>query len=767
MKKTISLTICSLLVCTLNAQIVTNELPYGLDVTNNLNIKKQGTQSVITLSVSEIAIIAQEDSINDTQPGPVRYAYPRPVNYTLEDSGVWQELEDGSKIWRLKVRLPGALSTNTYYDKFWLPDGAKFFVYSEETNQYIGAVTSEYIEVNRNEPIAFATAIIYGEDVVFEYYQPAFVKESAIISISRIDYGYRYVKNPYSSSGNVLQNFGDAGNCQVNINCSEGNNWQTEKHAVARISIPTSTGTGWCSCALINNTNNDYTPYILTANHCLSGLDAINNNNAGQWTFYWEYEHPICANSSTQPILRTTTGATVKANNSISDFALLQLTQDPRNVSGVTPYYLGWDRSDNASTGGVGIHHPRGDVKKISTHNIVPYTSNCFTSTDYSNNNFWKVNWMSTTNGHSVTEGGSSGSPLINNDHRVIGQLFGAGNTNICPNPNCSNPSADIANYGKFSVSWTGSTTTNNEASDNRRKLRSWLDPAGTNPQTLNGIAYNPSTISGASKICVGSSATYTVNNAPSGFTWSCSSNLTKTSQSGNTATFSANSNGTGSVSILVGNAIIVSKTVKLGTPAGYIAGPYDLSCNCQVTISQPGNYRFSAINLSESVSSNNINWEVIPSNPDLFTCLYAGANPVINFSESGNYIIKMRWNGTCGYSPYTTKTIYVPENMYSSYSAAYPNPAGNELIIDRETNNNEIAATNAIENRQNAQATNTTVKVLLYSHSTTQLVYSKDFSASEQQIKIDTSKLPNGIYYLNIIANGEKVKQQTIVVNH
>ncbi|MDR2064139.1 MAG: T9SS type A sorting domain-containing protein [Prevotellaceae bacterium] len=98
--------------------------------------------------------------------------------------------------------------------------------------------------------------------------------------------------------------------------------------------------------------------------------------------------------------------------------------------------------------------------------------------------------------------------------------------------------------------------------------------------------------------------------------------------------------------------------------------------------------------------------------------------------------------------------------------SSAYPNPAGNELIIDKETNSNEIAANSTI-NEQNSQAKNTTVKVLLYSHSTTQLVYSKDFSAAEQQIKIDTSKLPNGIYYLNIIANNEKIKEQTIIVNH
>ncbi|MDR2065287.1 MAG: T9SS type A sorting domain-containing protein [Prevotellaceae bacterium] len=105
-------------------------------------------------------------------------------------------------------------------------------------------------------------------------------------------------------------------------------------------------------------------------------------------------------------------------------------------------------------------------------------------------------------------------------------------------------------------------------------------------------------------------------------------------------------------------------------------------------------------------------------------------------------------------------------ECTYSAYSAAYPNPAGNELTIDREEKSDEVI-TNATINVQNAQTKNTTVKVLLYSHSTAKLVYSKDFPASEQQIKIDTSKLPNGIYYLNIIANNEKIKQQTIVVNH
>jgi hypothetical protein len=99
-----------------------------------------------------------------------------------------------------------------------------------------------------------------------------------------------------------------------------------------------------------------------------------------------------------------------------------------------------------------------------------------------------------------------------------------------------------------------------------------------------------------------------------------------------------------------------------------------------------------------------------------------------------------------------------------NSYSAAYPNPAGNELIIDRieEGNSTETAI-----NTQSARRKASEITVLLYSHSTAKMVYEKTYSSADKQIRIDTSKLQGGVYYLNIIENGEKVKEQTIIVNH
>jgi V8-like Glu-specific endopeptidase len=456
MKKIIITVQLCVMVNLLNAQITTNEQPYSW---NNPGGLITGKGDVIVLPVPDKVRIENGDKINDQEAGPLRFAYPVPVDFTTENSGSWQTLDDGGKLWVLNIKLPGALSANAIYDKFWLPDGAKFFVYSNETKQFIGAVTSEFLPGNSKEPSVFSTALIYGENVTFEYYQPASVKESAVISISRIDYGYRYVNNPYETTG-----LGASGACQVNINCSEGDNWQVEKHALARVTVVGPSGSGWCSCALINNTEADYTPYILTANHCLKGLDAVNNNNAGQWVFYWEYEYPGCANSGTPPN-RTTTGGTVMANYSYSDFALLLLTQDPKNLAGVTPYYLGWDRTGNTGTGGVGIHHPSGDVKKIATYNQTP--------TSYSN--YWRLNWIQTPNGYSVTEGGSSGSPLLNNDHHILGQLYGGSSIN------CSDPPADYAIYGKFNLSW-------DYLNNPKRRLKDWLDPNNTGVTVLDGL---------------------------------------------------------------------------------------------------------------------------------------------------------------------------------------------------------------------------------------------------------------------------------------
>src|SRR5690606_16189236 len=75
-----------------------------------------------------------------------------------------------------------------------------------------------------------------------------------------------------------------------------------------------------------------------------------------------------------------------------------------------------------------------------------------------------------------TTEPGSSGSPLFDQDGRVIGQLHGGYAA-------CGNDSADW--YGRFSISWNGGSTPDSS-------LRSWLDPLNTGNLEIDGLDAGP-----------------------------------------------------------------------------------------------------------------------------------------------------------------------------------------------------------------------------------------------------------------------------------
>ena len=716
----------------LSAQITTNEAPFSFGSTPSQLLRSISTQE---LSAPDMAIIRAEDKVNDTLPGgPLRFAYPVKVHYTLANSGVWQTLKDGGKLWRLKVRLPGALSTNALYDKFRLPKGAKFYVYSEETRQSIGAITSEYLNNESNSAYAFSTGLIYGETVTFEYYQPETVREEAIISIARIDYGYRYVNNPYTPR---TRPFNDSGDCQVNVNCPEGANWRMEKDAIARIMVVSDYGSGWCSCSLVNNTNNDNTPYVLTANHCLQNdygqnlFDAISNPNASQWVFYWGYEHPGCSNGN-EPVHRSTVGATVVANNEVSDFALLRLTQDPRNLTGFTPYYLGWDRSGNSGTGGVGIHHPKGDVKKISTYRNVPISTAYDSNSPNNSATHWRITWSDTEPHHGVTEIGSSGSPLLNNDHRVIGQLHGG--LSSCSSLN----SPDW--YGKFSVSWTG-----NGATDSRRRLRDWLDPQGINSQTLNGIGVL--SISGPSSVC--DQATYTVENLPQGATvqWSVSNNnVTLTSGQGtHTATFTKFRNG---MEIIHAEILFNNIRIALLTKETYFGAPSisNIIGEQRVPTGQYASYRAVISNNAPIPSS--YQWILNPLNGN---SLYGNGTESIDiaFYNPGSYQLVCRATNECGVGDYYTMGIGVYDNLYLTLS---PNPATDEVTLQL-TETDEVSGLSVLSTDRSAY------EIQIWSG----MRMLRSFRTNEPTFQISMAGLPAGLYFVRVVKDGQTYTQKLI----
>lgn len=433
----------------LSAQLSEGGTPYSKANNIATNIP------VLEMEAIPIDQIKKQDEINDQENIPWRFAWPFEVRVNMNSHGIWTENADGSSIWQLIISCPNANSINLLYDNFFIPEGGKFYIYAQDGSQTIGAYTKK----NNKASGKFGTELVFDDQIILEYFEPADVKERARISIAQISHGYR------SSQWNENRGVDDSGACQVNVNCSpEGDDWQDHKKSVAKIVV---NGTDWCTGSLMNNTNEDCTPYFLTADHCLTGgLDAVTNPDAAGWVFYWNFERPGCANSGTIPN-ETTAGGTLVANDSPSDFALFELAENPSDDYDV--FFNGYNATNTTGSGGTGIHHPSGDVKMIATHSITPAT----TGWGGGGTDHWTVNWDATTNGHSVTEGGSSGSPLYDSNARVIGQLHGGSSIN------CSDPANDPGVYGKISYSWF-----NNGATIPERRLHDWLDPVGGGSNT-------------------------------------------------------------------------------------------------------------------------------------------------------------------------------------------------------------------------------------------------------------------------------------------
>jgi PKD repeat protein len=402
----------------------------------------------------DMAAIEAEDLAN---PSPYRVAVSVPVNLSMENAGQWTELPDGGKIWTLSIEVEGAQALGVYYDNFWLPYGGELYLYNEDKTQILGAYTDE----NNNPECVFANQLVQGDIVTLEYYQPESQIIEPIISISDVAYNYR------GFQFEVDPNRGGSLWCMINVNCPEGDDWQDEKRGVVKQYMKIGWGYYLCTGSLMNTTEQDLTPYILTAWHCGEGATASDYN---QWIFYFNYEASACT-GNWGPANNTMTGCAKKAEGNYttgSDFLLLELNYGvPANYNA---YYNGWDRSNFGADSGVGIHHPAGDIKKISTYTIP------LTSSPWNNNgvlSHWKAWWAETVNGTSITEGGSSGSPLFSETGHVVGDLTGG------PPDDCQNPLYSL--YGKIYWSWDKMGTLSSQ------QLKPWLDPGNYAPYTWDG----------------------------------------------------------------------------------------------------------------------------------------------------------------------------------------------------------------------------------------------------------------------------------------
>ena len=442
------------------------------------------TLTPIEMPAINLKKLTQEDQERDKiDIGPFRFGYEFDVNYSTYNSGKWDVLPNGDRIWRIRFISRGAQTMNFMFDTYYMPKGGSVYLYSHDKKELLGAYTASENQENG----VLGTWLIKGDDIYIEYYEPAQARGLGRLNIDKVVHGYRTFEDVYSAKLN------ESGDCQVDAKCdpntgsTTGVDWKSIRDknmdAVARILM----GGRVCTGTLVNNTNNDKKPYFLTANHCL-GVPIVPDGNtsfdASSWAFgfKWYTNTPDCATTA-QTVgayspAKILSGATVKANKESSDFALLLLNQIP--PSDWNLYYAGWDNTDaisDANSSQLGIHHPKGDIMKLARNDHAPTKKEVTIGS--SQIQTWEIqNWE-----YGKTSQGSSGSCLLDKNGRIIGSLTGG-------QGECSgtSPGTSMAVYGRFGLSW-------NVGSTPSTRLKEWLDPTNSGQTTLDGGYANSLTI--------------------------------------------------------------------------------------------------------------------------------------------------------------------------------------------------------------------------------------------------------------------------------
>jgi hypothetical protein len=431
-----------------SAQISFGGKPLGLDKTDKLP-----TPPLAVMPAVDVDALLAEDAQREAEgiKGPWRFGANHAVDLSLANSGVWHEMPNGDGLWRLSIECPGALSINFEFHDYVVPAGARVFVYND-LGEHLGAFTAE----SNGGQHSMGVTQLAGDRITIEYHEPAAVRGEGRLLVGQVTHAYRDVLG-------LAKGLGDSGACNNNVICPVGDNWRDQIRSVAMITVG---GSGLCTGQLINNCAQDGTPYFLTARHCLPG-----NGNVSNWVYRFNWESPSCNQNLNGPTNFTMSGSQLLAQNAGSDGALIRLNNDP--PASYNLYWTGWDRGTAAPTSSVAIHHPSGDVKKISFDND-PATSGTFGGAQC-----WRVgNWENGT-----TEGGSSGSGLWNQAGLLVGQLYGG-------TASCTSITNDF--YGKFDLTypviqqWMGSCGNTLQGYDPNGTSAPEYDAALTN---LTGIA--------------------------------------------------------------------------------------------------------------------------------------------------------------------------------------------------------------------------------------------------------------------------------------
>jgi len=423
------------------------------------NVADLSTVDALPLNALDPAVLLKEDIQREFDGLPYRFAIAKEVYATPETVGTWEPLPDGRMLWRLRVLADGATSISLGFGRFTLPEDALLWLYTPDATQRIRPFTAADNDVHGE---LWTPVLLQDETVVELTIRPETMEDLELV-LTTIGHGYRgFGTKARHEGGSYL-----SGSCNVDVVCSQGDDWSLDYPAVGAMQIGASF---ICTGFMVNDAASSLTPYFMTANHC-----GLSSGNAASLVVYWNYQNSFCRTPGSPAsggpgdglLTQFNSGSIWRAGYSPSDFTLAEFDDDPDPIWNVS--YAGWDRSGVDASAAIAIHQPAVEEKRISFEDDPTTTTSYLDNSVPGDGSHVRVeDWDLGT-----TEPGSSGSPLFDQDHRVIGQLHGGF-------ASCTSQTSDW--YGKFSVSFNGGGTSNS-------RLRDWLDPSDTGVLTVDTIS--------------------------------------------------------------------------------------------------------------------------------------------------------------------------------------------------------------------------------------------------------------------------------------
>jgi lysyl endopeptidase len=359
--------------------------------------------------------------------------------------GAVQGDSDGGFVWTGVLRSPDASALRLHFENVDL-GGGELYVFTRE-----GMAFGPYTAKGPNGTGDFWTNTVSGAEIIIQLHAGA-------ADAPRFNFaGVGHLTDEFALGRNLFArveaNAANTKPCSFNADCvvdaacgTEHSAVNTAKNAVAHMLFASG---GWlyiCSGGLVADSDTGTNiPYFITANHCIS-----RESEASSLETFFFYAASSCQ-ACPDPGAASTTGASLVSTNKSSDYTLMRLSQNAPTGAA----FLGWSTVAIANTNGVALYrisHPQGAPQAYSTHVVDTSKVTC--------RSWPRGAWIYSRDTLGATEGGSSGSPVVNGAGELVGQLSGGCGYNV--NDECdsaANATVDgaFAAYYNSVAGWLGS----------------------------------------------------------------------------------------------------------------------------------------------------------------------------------------------------------------------------------------------------------------------------------------------------------------------